>query len=299
MGWPFLGETNEFLKQGPEFMKNKGARYGNVFKSHILGSPTIISMDPELNRYILLNEAKGLVPGYPKSMLDILGERNIAAVYGATHKHLRNNMLSLVGTSLVKDRLFSRIDKYMKLYLSNWDSKIIDLQEKTMDVKMESMSNPNSRIRLGSSYCSCGFRVRIYTSWTKENPGRRFARCQCLTDERCDYFEWIDPIMCDRSRVIIPGLLSRVNRTEAENARVMREFDEMSTQMQVLVNSLHNLEAENMALRRKQKLAMICAMIVFLWADVSFPLVEMPSSLMNLNTILGHCLFPKCDALVC
>ncbi|KAK4484041.1 hypothetical protein RD792_011256 [Penstemon davidsonii] len=134
MGWPFLGETNEFLKQGPEFMKNKGARYGNVFKSHILGSPTIISMDPELNRYILLNEAKGLVPGYPKSMLDILGARNIAAVYGATHKHLRNNMLSLVGTSLIKDRLFSRIDKYMKSYLSNWDSKIIDLQEKTMDM---------------------------------------------------------------------------------------------------------------------------------------------------------------------
>ncbi|KAL3849282.1 hypothetical protein ACJIZ3_011164 [Penstemon smallii] len=35
-------------------------------------------------------------------------------------------------------------------------------------------------VRLGSANCSCGSRVRIYTSWTKENPGRRFARCQGL-----------------------------------------------------------------------------------------------------------------------
>lgn len=26
MGWPFFGETSEFLKQGPEFMKNQRAR---------------------------------------------------------------------------------------------------------------------------------------------------------------------------------------------------------------------------------------------------------------------------------
>ncbi|GFY88755.1 brassinosteroid-6-oxidase 2 [Actinidia rufa] len=37
-------------------------------------------MDPELNRYILLNEGKGLVPGYPQSTLDILGKSNIAAM---------------------------------------------------------------------------------------------------------------------------------------------------------------------------------------------------------------------------
>lgn len=54
----------------------KTGRYGSFFKSHILDCPTIVSMDPELNRYILMNEAKGLVPGYPQSMLDILGKIN-------------------------------------------------------------------------------------------------------------------------------------------------------------------------------------------------------------------------------
>ncbi|KAK6116417.1 hypothetical protein DH2020_049879 [Rehmannia glutinosa] len=134
MGWPFFGETNEFLKQGPEFMKTQRTRYGKVFKSHILGSPTIISMDPELNRYILLNEAKGLIPGYPQSMLDILGTNNIAAVYGSNHKYIRNNLLSLIGIPLIKDQLMSRIDKYIRIHLSNWDGMNIDIQEKTMDM---------------------------------------------------------------------------------------------------------------------------------------------------------------------
>lgn len=112
-------------------------RYGTVFKSHILGSPTIVSMDPELNRYILLNEAKGLIPGYPKSMLDILGKRNIAAVYGSKHKFLRKNLLSLIGAPLIKDHMLPRLDKYIRLHLSNWDGMVVDIQQKSTDVSHE------------------------------------------------------------------------------------------------------------------------------------------------------------------
>ena len=109
-------------------------RFGSVFKSHILGSPTIVSMDPELNRYILLNEGKGLVPGYPQSTLDILGKSNIAAVRGSDHKRIRGSFLSLVNPSMLKDRLLPRIDKYMILHLNNLDSKTIDIQKLTANV---------------------------------------------------------------------------------------------------------------------------------------------------------------------
>lgn len=30
MGWPILGETTEFLRYGPDFMKNQRARYGSL-----------------------------------------------------------------------------------------------------------------------------------------------------------------------------------------------------------------------------------------------------------------------------
>ncbi|KAL5079538.1 hypothetical protein RYX36_007959 [Vicia faba] len=134
MGWPVFGETTVFLKQGPNFMKNQKARYGSFFKSHIFGSPTIISMDAELNRYILMNESKGLVAGYPQSMLDILGNSNIAAVHGSAHKFLRGALLSLVSPQMLSDIVLPRINRFMSSQLSNWDGKIIDLQDHTKEM---------------------------------------------------------------------------------------------------------------------------------------------------------------------
>ncbi|XP_010032557.3 cytochrome P450 85A [Eucalyptus grandis] len=132
MGWPLFGETTEFLKQGPNFMKNQRARYGSLYKSHILGCPTVVSMDPELNRFILMNEAKGLVPGYPQSMLDILGKSNIAAVHGSAHRHMRGALLALVSPAMIRDHLLPKIDEFMRSHLSNWaDHHTIDIQEKT------------------------------------------------------------------------------------------------------------------------------------------------------------------------
>ena len=109
-------------------------RYGSLFKTHILGCPTIVSMDPELNRYILMNEGKGLVPGYPQSMLDILGKCNIAAVHGSVHKHMRGSLLSLIGPLVIKDELLPKIDEFMRSFLENWNGETIDIQERTNEV---------------------------------------------------------------------------------------------------------------------------------------------------------------------
>ncbi|KAI4320369.1 hypothetical protein MLD38_033860 [Melastoma candidum] len=134
MGWPVVGETTEFLKHGPSFMKTQSARYGSFFKSHILGCPTIVSMDPEVNRYILMNESKGLVPGYPQSMLDILGKSNIAAVHGSSHKYMRGALFSLLNHAMIKDRLLPMIDSFMRSHLAGWEDTVVDLQEKTKEM---------------------------------------------------------------------------------------------------------------------------------------------------------------------
>ena len=115
-------------------MQNFVDRYGVLFKSHILGCPTVVCMDPEVNRYILMNEGKGLVPGYPQSMLDILGECNIAAVSGSLHKVMRSSMLALVSPSMIRAQLLPKIDEFMRSHLSNWNHKEVDIQEKTKEV---------------------------------------------------------------------------------------------------------------------------------------------------------------------
>lgn len=91
-------------------------------------------MDPELNRYILLNESEGLIPGYPQSSLDILGKRNIAAVSGKIHKKLRGSLLSLIGSPKLREQLLSKADRDMRIFLQNWDGKTVDIQQKAYDV---------------------------------------------------------------------------------------------------------------------------------------------------------------------
>ncbi|KAF8389911.1 hypothetical protein HHK36_024430 [Tetracentron sinense] len=150
MGWPVFGETTEFLKQGPSFMKNQRAKYGNIFKSHILGCPTIVSMDPELNRFILMNEGKGLVPGYPQSMLDILGRCNIAAVHGSTHKYMRGTLLSLISPTMIREHILPKIDEFMRSHLSHWDGKTINIQEKTKEMALLSSLKQIAGIDSGS-----------------------------------------------------------------------------------------------------------------------------------------------------
>ncbi|KAK1350636.1 GRF-type domain-containing protein [Heracleum sosnowskyi] len=61
--------------------------------------------------------------------------------------------------------------------------------------------------------CYCGAWAVQQTAWTSANAGRRFLACPF---RKCGFFNWIDPPLCDRARAIIPGLIRRMNRLEAE-----------------------------------------------------------------------------------
>lgn len=109
-------------------------RYGDLFKTHILGCPTVVCMDPDINKHILNSESKGFIPGYPQAMLDILGEWNTAAVHGAPHKAMRGVLLSLVSPPMIRDHLLPKIDAFMKSFLSDMGGKVVDIQAKTKEV---------------------------------------------------------------------------------------------------------------------------------------------------------------------
>lgn len=91
-------------------------------------------MDPDVNKYILMNEAKGLVPGYPKSMLDILGKCNIAAVHGSTHKYMRGALLSLITSRKLSHQILPKIDRFMRSHTAHWNQNIVNIQDTTKEV---------------------------------------------------------------------------------------------------------------------------------------------------------------------
>ncbi|XP_062079542.1 uncharacterized protein LOC133784000 [Humulus lupulus] len=55
------------------------------------------------------------------------------------------------------------------------------------------------------------------TAWKNKNPGRRFKTCnKYRIHGGCNFFEWIDPPMCHRAKVVIPGLLRKIGDLETE-----------------------------------------------------------------------------------
>ncbi|PIN21218.1 DNA topoisomerase [Handroanthus impetiginosus] len=107
----------------------------------------------------------------------------------------------------------------------------------------------------GSTYCHCGRRATLRTSWTKENPGRRFHSCHSYKEEGCAFFVWEDPPMCARSSVIIPGLLQKCSRYEAEIDELRRVREELQ--------HFRAIEEEVQRLRKKKKI--LQAALVLTW----------------------------------
>ncbi|KAL9391803.1 hypothetical protein Peur_015723 [Populus x canadensis] len=276
MGWPIFGETTEFLKQGPNFMKNQSARYGSFFKSHILGCPTIVSMDPELNRYILMNEAKGLVPGYPQSMLDILGNCNIAAVHGSTHKYMRGALLSLISPTMIREQLLPTIDEFMRTHLSDWDSKIIDIQQMTKEMAL--LSALKQIAGIDSSSISQAFMPEFFKlvlgtlSLPIDLPGTNYTRG---VQARKKIISMIRKVIQERraSSLSHQDMLGKLMRTQENKYKLTDEeiidqiitilysgYETVSTTSMMAVKYLHDhptvlqeLRKEHLAVREKKR----------------------------------------------
>ncbi|XP_019184342.1 PREDICTED: uncharacterized protein LOC109179290 [Ipomoea nil] len=74
---------------------------------------------------------------------------------------------------------------------------------------------------ISTEVCECGQELSLRTSWTNDNPGRRYWECSgCKDGSSYTFVKWYDPPMCPRSKRIIPGLLKKINKCEEEKAKL-------------------------------------------------------------------------------
>ncbi|KAK9272775.1 hypothetical protein L1049_003152 [Liquidambar formosana] len=128
MGWPFCGETIGYLKPHKSnsmgsFLQEHCSRYGKIFKSHLFGSPTIVSCDLELNMYILQNEEKLFQASYPKSMHGVLGKNSMILVHGDLHKKLRNFAVSFISGSKLAPEFLLFVEKSIISMMESWEER--------------------------------------------------------------------------------------------------------------------------------------------------------------------------------
>ncbi|CAN1802370.1 hypothetical protein LINPERHAP1_LOCUS23347 [Linum perenne] len=67
--------------------------------------------------------------------------------------------------------------------------------------------------------CRCNELSVLRTSWTEDNPGRRFFTCSRryeVSKAKCDFFMWADDSIEGRAKEVINGLLRKLNQYERQ-----------------------------------------------------------------------------------
>lgn len=95
-------------------------RYGKVFKTHILGTPIIVSTDPDVNKVVLQNHGNVFVPSYPKSIRELLGKFSILQMNGALQKRLHAHIAGFLRSPLLKATITKHIETSVRLTLASW-----------------------------------------------------------------------------------------------------------------------------------------------------------------------------------
>ncbi|KAM6601604.1 hypothetical protein CsatA_021213 [Cannabis sativa] len=143
MGWPFLGETIEFVtcaySDRPEtFMDKRRRMYGKVFKSHIFGSPAIVSTDAEVSKFILQSDAKVFVPSYPKSLTELMGKSSILLINGSLQRRIHGLVGGFFKSPQLKAQITRDMYKYVQESMTNWThDRPIYIQDETKTIAFQ------------------------------------------------------------------------------------------------------------------------------------------------------------------
>ncbi|XP_020573910.1 cytochrome P450 90D2-like [Phalaenopsis equestris] len=101
-------------------MNRRRLLYGNVFKSHIFGSPTIVSTDAEVSRFVLQSDARLFVPSYPKSLSELMGQSSILLINGSLHRRVHALIGAFFKSPQLKSQITADMQSYVRRSMANW-----------------------------------------------------------------------------------------------------------------------------------------------------------------------------------
>ncbi|KAH6773423.1 cytochrome P450 [Perilla frutescens var. hirtella] len=123
--WPFVGETIHFISSAysdrPESFVDKRRRtHGKVFKSHLFGSPTIVSSDAEVSKIILQSDARTFIPSYPKSLMELMGKSSILVINGSLQRRIHGLIGSFFKSPSLKSQITAEMERYVMESMGTW-----------------------------------------------------------------------------------------------------------------------------------------------------------------------------------
>lgn len=94
-------------------------RYGEIFKTHILGCPCVMMASPEGARFVLVTQAHLFKPTYPKSKENLIGPSALFFHQGDYHIRLRKLVQGSLSPESIRN-LVPDIESIAVTVLNSW-----------------------------------------------------------------------------------------------------------------------------------------------------------------------------------
>ncbi|KAI3728630.1 hypothetical protein L6452_17269 [Arctium lappa] len=138
MGLPWIGETIAFYRAQRNnqlfdtFFQPRINKHGKIFKTRLMGSPTVVVNGPTANKFFMSNEFKLVVSSWPTSSVELMGKNSIMEKQGDSHRCLRGIIASTLAPAAlhaIVPRICTSIHKHLS---KNWQhNKEISLHRST------------------------------------------------------------------------------------------------------------------------------------------------------------------------
>ncbi|KAL3701952.1 hypothetical protein R1sor_019974 [Riccia sorocarpa] len=149
LGWPLVGETlalqHCLMSTAPHsFVNDRRRRYGDLFLTHLFGSPLLASTDPEMNRFILTKEEPLFTASLPKTLSMVVGQNALLMLTGDRHKRMRRLLMSMFSPEVLRHHT-DRIQQLAVSVLKSWKGRKVivadEAREYTYNVALSSIMN--------------------------------------------------------------------------------------------------------------------------------------------------------------
>lgn len=106
--------------------------------THLFGSPTIVSTDPEVSKFVLQSGSEVFVPFYPASLTELVGKSSILLITGSLQRRVHGLIGAFFKSPSLKAQITADMQKYLQELMGCWsDGQLVHIQDATKYVSFD------------------------------------------------------------------------------------------------------------------------------------------------------------------
>lgn len=179
LGLPTIGESIAYLRDPESFIAQRQKQYGNLFKTHLFGRPTIVLIGADAVRFLFSNDGQKLEMTNTRNFEILLGAKSIGVQTGTAHQVLRRQLFQAFQPRALESYAVT-MEAVTEHYLQKWERMgtltwYDELKKYTLDIAC--------RLFVGVSTAADEPLEKVYQAWSEglltipiRLPGSKFDR---------------------------------------------------------------------------------------------------------------------------